>query len=149
MTRKSIKYSFFLIIVVLAGSLLFAYREYNRKRSDTADLTARYILSGNELIKAFTSDEKAANAKYLDKIIALNGIVKSVDQDEQGAFTVIVGDSASMSSVRCSMDSSHNAEAEGLKAGFSLTLKGICTGFNSDELLGSDVLMNRCSVSKQ
>jgi hypothetical protein len=149
MTRKSIRYSFFLVIVILAGLFLFAYWEYNRKRADTAELSAKYTITGTDLIKAFTADEKTANATYLDKIIAVKGTVKSLDKDEQGSFTVILGDSASMSSVRCSMDSSHNPEAQALKEGVPITVKGICTGFNADELLGSDVLLNRCSIANK
>jgi hypothetical protein len=44
------------------------------------------------------------------------------------------------------MDSIHNKEAADVKRGIHIAMKGICTGFNADELLGSDVILVRCVV---
>jgi predicted lactoylglutathione lyase len=148
MKRKTILYSFIAVVVIIIGVVFFALKEYNRKQKDVADISAAYNMSSNEIITAFTADEKAANIKFLDKVVAINGTIKSNDKDEQGAYTVVLGDSSSMSSVRCSMDSAHNNEAADLKAGSPVTVKGICTGFNADELLGSDVLLKSCTIKK-
>jgi len=146
MTRKTIKYSFIVVVLIIAGSVFFAFKEFNRTKKDVADIEAAYTLSSNDIISAFSSDEKAANLKFLDKTIAINGLIKSNDKDEQGMYTIVLGDSASMSSVRCRMDSIHNQEAINLKTGMPITVKGICTGFNADEMLGSDVILNRCTI---
>jgi hypothetical protein len=47
------------------------------------------------------------------------------------------------------MDSVHNNEAAILQKGTHATMKGICTGFNKDELLGSDVILIRCVVDSK
>ena len=146
MKRKTILYSFITVIVIIIGISFFAYKEYNRKATDVADLTPAFTLSSNEVISSFTGNEKAANTKYLDKVMAVNGTIKSIDKDDRGSFTVVLGESGSMSSVRCSMDSSHNMEAANLQSGKSITVKGVCTGFNADELVGSDVILNRCTI---
>ncbi|HPH85626.1 MAG TPA: hypothetical protein PLC48_09215 [Ferruginibacter sp.] len=148
MKRKTILYSFITVIIILGALCFVAFREYNRKHVDVADKPAAYTISGAEIIKAFSADEKAANSKYLDKVIAINGTVKSVDKDEQSSITVILSDAGSMSSVRCSVDSIHNEQADNLVSGSQVTVKGVCTGFNADELLGSDVILNRCSIKK-
>ena len=88
------------------------------------------------------------NAELLDKIIAVNGYVKEIEKNDQGYYTVVLGDTARVSSVRCSMDAKHINEITGLKKGIAVTLKGACTGFNADELLGSDVILNRCVVEE-
>jgi tRNA_anti-like len=149
MKRKTIQYSFFVILIIIAGSAFFTFKEYNRKRKDIAEEPAAYSLGSAEFIAAFATNEKAANQKYLDKVVVISGTVKSADKDEQGDYTVVLGDAASMSSVRCSMDSTHNNEAAGLLPGAMLKVKGLCTGFNSDELLGSDVILSRCSIQKK
>ena len=146
MKRKTILYSFITVIVILAGLCFFAFREYNRKHVDVAEKPAAYTLSSADFIKAFSTDEKAANSLYLDKVVAINGTVKSVDKDERSSITVILNDAGSMSSVRCSIDSMHNEETENLVSGSKVTVKGVCTGYNADELLGSDVILNRCSI---
>jgi hypothetical protein len=146
MKRKSIRYSFITVILVTAGLIYFAFSEYYRKHKDISEAESAFTLNSDELIKSFSENEKSANLKYLDKVLSVNGNVKSLDKDDQGMFTIVMGDTGSMSSVRCSMDSSHNEEAAHLKTGNKVSVKGICTGYNADELLGSDVILNRCIV---
>lgn len=127
----------------LAGGGWYAYKEYTRKVKDLTKVKADLQLSAGELISAFETNEQKANADYLDKVIAVKGTVKSVEKNEQGHFTVILGDEGTPSSVRCSMDSIHQLDVSSLPEGSLVTLKGACTGFNADELLGSDVILNR------
>jgi len=148
MKRKTILYSFITIVVIIIGLVYFVSREYNRKHKDVANVTAAFTLSTDEVIAAFSKDEKNANAKYLDKVMSVNGTVKSLDKDDRGFYTVILGEPNSMSSVRAVMDSSHNDEAMNLPVGKKISIKGICTGFNADELLGSDVILNRCTIQQ-
>jgi hypothetical protein len=105
-------------------------------------------LNAAALITAFETNETHANTKYLDKVIAVNGKIKTVEKDEKGFYSIILGDTGSMSSVRCSMDSTHQQGAAKLTPGVFVTVKGACTGFNADDLLGSDVILNRCVVEE-
>ena len=148
MKRKTTRYSFIIILVILAVTIFFAYKEYNRKHDDITDMSAAYSLTSDEICAAFFSNEKAANEKYLDKVLKVNGTVKSVDTDDRGSNTIVLGNENLKISVRCCLDSSHNAEASGISKGDHLVVKGICTGFNADELLGSDVILNRCTIIK-
>lgn len=142
MKKKSILLCF--IAVAIIGGAWFGYNEYNRKVKDLADVKAQVTVQTNELITAFEKDEKAANTQYLDKIIAVHGKVRSIEKDDHGYYSIVLGDSSSMSSVRCSMDSVHVKEVSSIKEGIEVIVKGACTGFNADELLGSDVILNRC-----
>ena len=138
---------FIVIILAIAFGGWYAYKEYNRTNVDLADVKPEASLSAADLIRSFESDSASANKKYLGKILAVSGQVKSIERDGNSA-TVILGDKGSMSSVRCSMDTTHIQEIASLKEGQGITIKGNCTGFNQDELLGSDVILNRCAVAK-
>lgn len=137
-----------IIAFALGGGGWYAYTEYTRKVKDLSKVKADIELSSSALINAFEADEARANAEYLDKIIAIKGPVKKVEKNERGHFTVILGDPNVLSSVRCSMDSLHQQEVAHLPEGSLVTLKGACTGFNADELLGSDVILNRAVLEK-
>lgn len=78
----------------------------------------------------------------------MTGNVKAIEKDEKGYYTIVLGDSQSLSSVRCSMDTTHNQDAAHLTNGSSATVRGSCNGFNKDEsgLLGSDVILNYCVI---
>lgn len=144
-TKKIILFAIF--IAILSGAW-YGYKEYSRKVKDLSKVKAQLQISAEDLITSFENNETAANEMYLDKVIAVKGKIKSVEKDNSGHYAVILGKEASMSSVRCSMDSTHHDEVASLPAGTFITIKGACTGFNADELLGSDVILNRCVAEK-
>ena len=146
MKRKTVKIILGIILGAITGAGIYAYTEFNRKVKDLSKVKAGVYLDAGELVRAFENDEAAGNNKYLDKIIAVKGMVKTVEKNDKGYYTVILGDDQAMSSVRCSMDSVHQHEVAAITAGSNITMKGACTGFNRDELLGSDVILNRCVV---
>jgi len=144
--KRMIWYIPLAVLLVLAVLAAYIYKEYNRTYEDTAEIKPDYSVTAASLLKEFEMDEPASNKKYWDKVILVNGMVKDRVKDDRGLYSLILGDTASMSSVRCNMDSVHNKEASAVKKGDQLSMKGICTGFNADELLGSDVILVRCVV---
>src|SRR5687768_2360240 len=140
-----------LILIILAVAITgwFAWKEYSRTNRDLKKVTPDFVLTATQLISEFEASDSIAGDKYSGKIIELSGNVKTVEKDEKGFYTVVLGDSSQLSSVRCSLDTTHNPDAAGLRPGSSAIMRGACAGFNKDELgLGSDVLLNRCAVIK-
>ncbi len=129
---------------------LYAYKEYNRKNVDLAETKAAYSLTEMQLINEFSQDQNTSNKKYLGKIIELVGNIKKIDTDVNGYHTVVLGNAVNMNSVRCSVDSAFNKEAHNLSVGSTVVIRGICTGYNADDLgLGSDIILNRSiSINK-
>ena len=146
MKKKKIIFIAIAIAIICGG--LYGYKEYTRKVKDLSKVKAHVQMSAADLINAFENDETKANEIFLDKIIAVNGNVKSVEKNDMGYYSVVLGDENNMSSIRCSMDSIHQKDVANLEAGSFITMKGACTGFNADDLLGSDVILNRCVVQK-
>jgi uncharacterized protein YyaL (SSP411 family) len=132
--------------MMLGVAAIYIYKEYNRTHKDIAGIEPDYAITATELIKEFQDNEQASNKKYWDKVIRVEGTIKNLTRDDTGFYSIILGDTASMSSVRCSVDSNHSAEAATLQKGGEIAVKGICTGFNADELLGSDVVLVRSVV---
>lgn len=147
--KKIIRYVLLLILVVIAAVALYIYKEYNRTHKDTANIQPDYSLSAKDLIKEFEENEKASNTKYWDKVIQVEGFVKEVSRDDRGFYSIVLGDTASMSSVRCSIDSTHSMEAAVIKQGGHTIVKGICSGFKADEMLGSDVILVRSVIDQK
>jgi hypothetical protein len=147
--RNILRYIVLPVLVIGAAAAIYIYKEYNRKHKDTAKLKPAYTVTATGLVSEFESNEQASNKKYLDKVIRVDGMVKKLEQDDRGFYTIILGDTAAMSSVRCSIDSVHTREAAGIKQGMVIAVKGICTGFNADEMLGSDVILVRSVVDNK
>lgn len=146
--KKILLYIVLPLLVILAAVGIYFYKEYNRVHKDTAKLKPDFTLKASDLVKEFEVDEQASNKKYWDKVILVDGVVKQVEKDERGFYSVALGDTTSMSSVRCSIDSLHSNEAAAVQQGSRIAIKGICTGFNADEMLGSDVILTRSVVNK-
>jgi hypothetical protein len=138
------------VLIAAAGAGIYAWKEYNRKNPDLSGATAVYTVQAHTLIAEFNTNDSAANSRYLGKIVEVQGMVKQVDRDDEGHCTVVLGDTADMSSVRCAMDSAYADRAAALQPGEPVTIKGAFTGFKKDEtgLLGSDVELNRCVIQK-
>lgn len=139
------------VLIAAAGAGLYAWNEFNRKNKDLADVEAAHTVQATALINEFNANDSAANGKYQGKIVSVEGMVKQVDKDEEGYYTVVLGDTTDMPAVRCAMDSTHATGATLLKRGQSVKVKGAFTGFKKDDtgLLGSDVQLNRCVIEKK
>ena len=140
------------ILIVLGVLVLigvgYGLKEFMRTRPDSKSVTPKFTVTAVDIIKEFESNEAAATKKYLaaNSIIQVSGEVKDIKQDEKGYYTVMLGTQESMSTVQCSMDTLYTADLKYLKPQQKATIKGVFTGFNSDDtgLLGSDVKLNLC-----
>lgn len=136
-----------LIILGIGFGVWQGLKEYNRTNKDLSTVRPDIKISVVDLIHEYETNDSVSDQKYLGKVIETNGNIKKIEKDEKGYYTVVLGDTNNLSSVRCSMDTVHNEDAAHLTAGSSVILRGACTGFNKDEMgLGSDVILNRCAV---
>lgn len=133
-----------LLAVVVIGIIVvyFGMKEYNRGAADVSDAKTDVVIKAEDLTKAFGEDETKANGLYLDKAIAVSGVVKGIEKDEKGAYTIILSGDSELSSVTCQMDERHNEEAKDVQEGSTITVKGYCTG------VLMDVVLIRCAVDK-
>jgi uncharacterized protein YyaL (SSP411 family) len=147
--KKIMRYILLALLIIIAAVALYIYKEYNRAHKDTAKVKSDYSFTAAAFVKEFETNEQASNKKYWDRVIKVDGTVKDIRQDERGFYSISLGDTASMSSVRCSIDSSHSSEAAAIKKGSTIAIKGICSGFNADEMLGSDVILVRSAIDSK
>ena len=140
------------MIPVLAIGAWQGLEEYNRKNKDLNKTKPDVKISAIELLKDYEANDSIANGKYLGKIIELSGNIKKVENDGVGSYTIVLGEQSSLSSVRCIMDTTYRNDAAAVNEGSSVTIRGLCTGFKKNELLGenlgSDVELNRSVVIK-
>ncbi|MEY3560620.1 MAG: hypothetical protein RIS12_1053 [Bacteroidota bacterium] len=146
MIKKNIRLIGVVILLVVSLVAWYGYSEYNRKPASMADTPADYSFNSALLLASFEKDEVGANKLYLDKVLEVEGAIKESSADEKGYYTITIGDNASLSSVRCSVDGLFSSKAATIQAGGLIKVRGICTGYMADELLGSDVTLVRCAI---
>ena len=89
----------------------------------------------------FSEKEKASNAKYVSKVIAVSGTIDDITTDEKGDQVILIaGSSDMMNGVLCTLEKSEADKAKSLKRGDEVTIKGRCTG------MLMDVVLNKCTI---
>jgi hypothetical protein len=138
-----------LMIAIFTTGVWYGLKEYNRVNKDLSSVKADVKISAMALIAEYENNDSASNQKYLGQVVEVNGIVKDIEKDDSGYYTVILGDTSTLSAIRCAMDTTHQQDAALTSKGSSVLLRGNCTGFRKDEMgLGSDVILNRSVIIK-
>lgn len=123
------KILFLLVLVAALGGAYYGFSEYNRGAvaADKVEVTT----TASDLFTAFEDDEKAANAKYLNKVIEVEGTITDVSTKE--GKTTISLEGGMLFGITCELHESK--EAAKYKKGQKTKLKGVCAGYLSDVVL--------------
>lgn len=128
---------FFLALAGIIAGLYF----YNLGPMDLKKAKPDFIISSEDLLKAFEGDENAAATKYVNRILEVTGIIQSVNSGENNTLSISLKTGNDLSSVICTLQK--NPDPSDFKTGEQITLRGECSGFLMD------VLLNNCSVIQE
>ncbi|MBK8670348.1 MAG: hypothetical protein IPN89_13215 [Saprospiraceae bacterium] len=123
-----------LLVAIISG--IIGYQQYNKSHAETKDAKSDIVISPAELLKNYETDEAAADKAYLDKILEVSGVIKTINEVPTGSSLSL--DTGSEASITCEFES-HDA-ISGMKVGDKVTIKGFCSG----KLI--DVVLVRCSL---
>jgi len=120
-------------LVVLIGLVFFGYSMWNKEHRNIAEEKADFSMTADELFAAYEADEKASNAKYLDKVIGVSGKVVETKQNKDGLHTgVLKAKDAMIGGISVTMAKDKN---QALTKGETVSLKCRCTGKTMDVVL--------------
>ena len=128
------------LITVAAGYLM-----WNKPHENVKDASAVKI-SAIDLYKIFTSDSAKARSMYLNTVVAVSGEVIQVSNNQQKQQVILLKTQTAGASINCTMEENANK----VKAGDTIELKGICSGYiggDTDMGLAGDVFLTRCYIS--
>jgi len=127
---------YFLLATACLGGAV-GYYLWNKPHEDMQAAKADMAIDASALFNEYNTDENAANAKYLDKTIAVSGKVKEANKTEDGTVKVSL-DTGSDFGVLCELDPLSKHPRTDFAPGETVTFKGNCTGLNFD------VQLTRC-----
>lgn len=129
----------FLLIAAAAGGGV-AYFMWNKPHENMEKAKADVSIDAGQLFNEYNADQTAADAKYLDKTIAVSGKVKEMSKEEGGVKVIL--ETGADFSVVCTLDPMVQHARTDFATGEQVSFKGKCTGFNLD------VQMERCVENK-
>lgn len=124
-----------IILLILAAIGIAIAVMWNKPHRNAASGDAMQV-NAVALFKEFSTNEAAANAKYLNQNLEVTGQIASLDTNQDGAVALILQTDDLMSGVMCTMKDKDPA----VKTGDNVTVRGFCSGFVSDVKLTDCVL---------
>ncbi len=125
MTSKNTKKTIlFAQLAAIIATILVGVYQYNRKpqgveNEDATDVTAARLTAD------YLENEKAANEKYLNKVLLVKGIAQEVTENADSQQVVLLDGNDPLSGVQCTMQKSQQKVTQGDE----LSVKGKCTGY--------------------
>jgi tRNA_anti-like len=130
MSKKAKVFLAFFSLFIILGFVSYNYIMHGGSRDLTTEETA-FSSSGTALLAEFTTNVDAANAKYLEKAIAVSGTITSI------SATDITIDN----SIVCNLKTADKS----LQKDQKITAKGRVVGF--DDLMG-ELKLDQCFITK-
>lgn len=122
-----------LILAVIAAGIYWYIA--TEKFSDTKDSKTAFTVNAIDFIREFRTDDSAANKKYQEKIITVNGRISELESPDSATINVKIIDTATGDYAIFAFQEQHLAEAKALKTGDSISIKGSCSGVSYSEIL--------------
>lgn len=122
-------------LLLIVGGI--AWYAFTKGFDDTATIEADYTVTAAGFLEEFKMNgtlNKAANVKYAEKIIAVNGRVTSVEPADTTLNLKM--ESAEGAYIAFAFQQKDQAAVQNVKAGDSVTIKGSCNGGNFSSILG-------------
>lgn len=140
-------------ILLIALILVFAvaigiYLIFTEKFEDTGKQTAVFAISANNLLKEFQQNDNAANKKYAEKIILVNGKISETETADT-TINIKMIDTLTGSYIIFAFQEQHIKEAKQLKEGDIVSIKGSCSGGTYSKILETEFIsFKRCALNK-
>ena len=125
------------LIAAIAFSIYYYVFVYSSQHRRQVQSEIGIVITSDSLVAKYQADEKLANSLYLNKAIVVTGNLLSIDKNQEGKTTLVIGRSDSFSNVSVTMISTAPITQ---KIGESVTIKGLCTGALSDVVITDGVV---------
>ena len=138
-----------LLVLVLAGAATVWYL-FTLKYDDTATIKADYTVNAVDFIKEFRQDMIAANKKYSEKIIVVNGIVSAIEPADTTMNIKMIDTAQNGAYLIFAFQQQHLADAKTLKEGDKVSIKGSCSNGAFSNILETEyITFKRCALNNK
>lgn len=126
MKRK--KAIFIVLIVLCLIGAIWGWIAFHQTRPSLVSVRPDIKVSAKTLYDAFNTDEPGADKQYLNKVLEVEGVVVSVQQDKTQTVVELSGGENAIGGINCAMRGNDDIPQKGA----AVHIKGRCTGFLMD-----------------
>ncbi len=143
------------VLLSVAGLVLAAavigYTLYNKKHFNPQTATPVADITAAALHQSFSTDTTMAKNTFIGdevnhKVIQVTGDISEIKKDQQGSTIILLKTTTNGAFVNCTLE----GKTDNITVGKSITIKGICSGYNYDAEMGipGDVIVTRSYIIK-
>jgi hypothetical protein len=125
------------LIAAIAFSAYYYIFIYSSNNHRQVQSEIGIVITSDSLVAKYQADENLANSLYLNKAVVVTGVLLSIDKNQEGKTTLVIGRTDSFSKVSVTMISNSPITQ---KVGSPITIKGLCTGALSDVVITDGVV---------
>lgn len=144
--RKKTKRNIFLIFIAIVIAIaIVGYSIWNKSHLNVKNATALKT-NAIALYSGLSKNDTLSKSIYLNKVVEVSGEINQISLNQQHQQIILLKTNVSGGSVNCTMEEKVN----NIKAGDSIVLKGICSGYIGGDMdmgLPGDVFLTRCYPS--
>ena len=146
--RPWLKKLLIITLIILVAGGIGIYLIFTEKFEDTGTQAATFTVTADELIKEFQQNDSAANKKYAEKIITINGKIAETEAADS-SINIKMMDTLTGSYIIFAFQEQHIKDAKQLKEGDMVSIKGSCSGGTYSKILETEyITFKRCAINK-
>ena len=107
-------------ILIGVGTGIYLWNMPPKKVENMKGIT----ITATDLAKEYSTNEKAADAKYLNKAIEVSGTINEIDKNQDGGIMVVLETGDPTAGIQCTL---RDKGANPVK-GQNIVIKGFCSG---------------------
>jgi hypothetical protein len=133
---KKTKYGTIIFLLLIIALSIYSYVWHVPGRPKSKEAGPDFRLAAHDLIGIFESDGSQSDRRYMNKVLSVSGVVKTIQKNDLGTYTISLGSHSNLpASVICALDSSFVPHSFSLKNGDSTTIRGTYVGEAHDPVL--------------
>ncbi|MBE0422371.1 MAG: hypothetical protein IBX66_00360 [Lutibacter sp.] len=145
------------LIVIGVGILIgggVGYYMFNKPARDIQNTKTDFSYNASEIVDEYLVDAKKADDKYLDeagnsKVLEVTGVVAEISTDFNSQTVILLKEEGDKAGVSCTFTPETNANAENIKIGDRVTIKGVIrsgASFDADLDMYENVIIEKSDI---
>lgn len=131
------------------GFMIIEKKVWSETHTDTGKVKADYTVDAVELIREFASNDTAANNKYREKMLVINGMVSQAEAQADSTVNIKFTDTTNHF-INISLDKSEYENTKSIQPGDIISVKGSCSGSSYSMILDStSINFKRSTLNKK
>ena len=99
-------------------------------------------LTATELFNEYSTNEEAANTKFLGKVIMVSGTIREINTEDSIYTTIILETDDMFFGVNCVLNNKYASKQKEISIGSEAVIKGECSGMLIDVVLNNCVFID-------